>query len=81
LNPTYNSYTQVLENLKQSNITCQSLVEYYLTQIKDTQELNIYIEVFGEEALAQAQALDLKYKETPESVGFFYSYCYTTFIR
>ncbi|MCP4439557.1 MAG: Asp-tRNA(Asn)/Glu-tRNA(Gln) amidotransferase subunit GatA [Aureispira sp.] len=69
INLQYTNHKQVSNALKKGLTTCQQLVEYYLTQIENTQELNIYIEVFGEEALAQAQALDLKYKEAPESVG------------
>ena len=36
------------------------LVDYYLDRINATKDLNVYIEVFGEEAMAQAKALDAK---------------------
>jgi aspartyl-tRNA(Asn)/glutamyl-tRNA(Gln) amidotransferase subunit A len=51
---TYQSY------LKQTQNGCELAVIYYLSQIKKYQHLNAFIEVFEDEALQQAKALDTK---------------------
>ncbi len=67
--PRYKKLTTIQEDLANGLITCQHLVEYYLDRISATKDLNVYIEVFEEEAMAQAKALDAKYKNNPTSVG------------
>ncbi len=44
-------------------------MEQYLSNIAASSELNIYVEVFAEEALNRAKELDEKYREDPASVG------------
>ncbi len=44
------------------SISCTSIVEGYLSKIRDTSHLNALIEVFAEEAKERAAALDLKKK-------------------
>jgi len=56
----YNSLEEVHQDLKAGTITCVKLVNYYLQNIKEKQHLNAYLEVFEEEALAQAEAIDQK---------------------
>jgi len=68
----YSSLQQVQSSIKAGEITCQSLVQYYLEQIDATKNLNAYIEVFGEEALQRAADLDEKYNMNPDSVGRLY---------
>lgn len=46
--------------LKANEIRCEDVVSHYLQRIRDQRELNAYIEVFEEEALATAGALDAK---------------------
>ena len=58
--PRYSDYPSYLKDLQQGNTTCVEMLEYYFTQIEETKSNNIYIEVFKEEALAKAQALDQK---------------------
>lgn len=67
--PKYVSYKQVQSDLKAGKTTCLELVEYYLSNIESTKDLNVYIEVFDEEARQKAKALDQKLKETPDAVG------------
>jgi aspartyl-tRNA(Asn)/glutamyl-tRNA(Gln) amidotransferase subunit A len=48
--------------------TCTEIVQYYLNRIEQTKHLNAFLEVFGEEALNQARALDVRIKKG-DSVG------------
>ena len=50
--PRYKNLTTIQEDLTKGLITCEHLVEYYLDRINATKNLNVYIEVFEEEALA-----------------------------
>lgn len=67
--PRYTSLQQVQNELKSGKTTCSDLVEYYLSQIESTKDLNIYIEVFEADARQKAKELDAQFKENPESVG------------
>ena len=57
--PKYASLAQTQEALKRGDEHCESLVRYYLEQIQKHQELNVYVEVYAEEAMTQARALVL----------------------
>ncbi len=61
------SYTQ--NALFTGQTTCAALVEHYLERIEATRHLNIYIEVFAEEARLRANELDKKFRQDPNSVG------------
>jgi aspartyl-tRNA(Asn)/glutamyl-tRNA(Gln) amidotransferase subunit A len=65
----YTSLEQVQSELQQGKLTCRELVGYYLEQIEASKDLNAYVEVFADEALAKAQALDDRYRKDPRSVG------------
>lgn len=65
----YTSLEQVQSELQQGKLTCRELVGYYLEQIEASKDLNAYVEVFADEALAKAQALDDRYRKDPHSVG------------
>jgi aspartyl-tRNA(Asn)/glutamyl-tRNA(Gln) amidotransferase subunit A len=67
--PQYASIQAFHQAITEGTTTCEATVLYYLSQIKATEKLNIYIEIFVAEALARARALDEKRKNTPESVG------------
>ncbi len=67
--PRYETLQQVHEDIKSGNTNCVAIVEYYLSQIEASKELNAYVEVFVEEALQRADLLDRKYRENPDSVG------------
>jgi aspartyl-tRNA(Asn)/glutamyl-tRNA(Gln) amidotransferase subunit A len=65
----YNNLSAVQADWNAGKITCRALVEYYLERIEATRHLNIYIEVYAEEALAKADALDAQQKKDPELLG------------
>ena len=65
----YTSLTQVQAGLKSAKTTCLAIVDYYLSKIESTKNLNIYVEVFAEEARQQAQDLQQKYEQNPANVG------------
>ena len=67
--PKYKSHIQLQSDLKSGETTCQEIVEYYLSQIEVTKDLNIYVEVFADEARQKAIDLDKKFKENPDSLG------------
>lgn len=56
----FSSLSEIKESLLEGSVSCQSLVSYYLERITKHQDLNIYLEVFNESALAQAQIIDQK---------------------
>jgi aspartyl-tRNA(Asn)/glutamyl-tRNA(Gln) amidotransferase subunit A len=57
--------------LTQSKISCEDVVQHYLTQIKKQQHLNAFVEVYETEALQQAKALDNK-RKNGEAIGRLY---------
>ncbi len=67
--PKYSNLADVQQDLNTGKITLPDLVLFYLENIKKTQDLNIYIEVFEAEALAKAHLLQAKFEENPTSVG------------
>ncbi len=54
----FSSIEQYHAQLKEGTISCRQVVEYYLNRINATKHLNAFIEVYAEEALAKAAALD-----------------------
>jgi aspartyl-tRNA(Asn)/glutamyl-tRNA(Gln) amidotransferase subunit A len=54
----FSSIEQYHAQLKEGTISCRQAVEYYLSRINATKHLNAFIEVYAEEALAKAAALD-----------------------
>ena len=60
LSTTYNSLVEIKKDLEAGVISCQSLVAHYLCNIEEGQSLNAFLEVFSEEALQQAAAIDKK---------------------
>ncbi|GLR18151.1 Asp-tRNA(Asn)/Glu-tRNA(Gln) amidotransferase subunit GatA [Portibacter lacus] len=61
--------SEIREKISSGELTLAVLTQSYLDQIERTKDLNIYVNVFGEEALQRAADLDKKYAENPESVG------------
>ncbi len=57
---TYTSLSQIQADITAREITLPDLVASYLKKIETTQSLNIYIEVFAEEASARAAYLQQK---------------------
>ncbi|MEM8908991.1 MAG: Asp-tRNA(Asn)/Glu-tRNA(Gln) amidotransferase subunit GatA [Bacteroidota bacterium] len=66
------SFRTIQAAIEAGSLTCEQVVRHYLDQIEQQQTLNIYVEVFAEEAIARAQFLDQKYRTTPQAVGRLY---------
>jgi aspartyl-tRNA(Asn)/glutamyl-tRNA(Gln) amidotransferase subunit A len=58
----FTSLSEIQEALSNGSTNCQSLVDYYLDRIKTYHDLNIYLEVFADDALSQAILVDSKLK-------------------
>ncbi len=58
----YTSFQEIREDLKAGTLTCKELVHHYLKNIEQQQNLNVFIEVYHDEALKQADAVDAKLK-------------------
>jgi len=67
--PKYSKLTSIQNELLSGETTCAELVEYYLSNIEKNQHLNIYIEVYEEEAREKAKALDAKLKAGGDKPG------------
>ncbi len=67
--PKFDSLSSVQEAIKKGEISCTALVKHYLQQIKNSESLNIYLEVFEEEAIQKAKDCDLLLKNEPEKLG------------
>ncbi len=58
----YLNLSAIQADLKQSKISCEVLVNDYLAKISANKHLNVYLEIFAEEAIAQAKLVDEKIK-------------------
>ncbi|MEM0994853.1 MAG: Asp-tRNA(Asn)/Glu-tRNA(Gln) amidotransferase subunit GatA [Bacteroidota bacterium] len=56
----YHSLEQIQVDLAEKQLQLEQLMQYYLDRIAATQDLNIYIEVFAEEAMERAKTLAQK---------------------
>lgn len=65
----YTNLQQIQSELQAGNTTLLAVTQHYLERIKATEHLNIYLEVYEEEALAKAADLDAKFAEDPSKVG------------
>jgi aspartyl-tRNA(Asn)/glutamyl-tRNA(Gln) amidotransferase subunit A len=65
----YTNLAAIQQELQSGQLTLPELLRFYLENIKKTKDLNIYIEVFEEEALQKAAVLQAKYEQNPASVG------------
>lgn len=54
------SLNEIHESFKSGSTSCRSLVNYYLDRIDKYKDLNVYVEVFAEEALLRAENIDEK---------------------
>ena len=59
----FSSLSEIQASLSEGSVSCKSLVSYYLDRIDKHKDLNIYLEVFSEEAQTQAQKVDLKLQQ------------------
>lgn len=61
---------QFLQNDLLSGLTsCESIVSAYLSNIEESKHLNIYVEVFEQEATEKAKLLDQKIRSSPDQLG------------
>jgi aspartyl-tRNA(Asn)/glutamyl-tRNA(Gln) amidotransferase subunit A len=56
----YRSLDVLQEDLRQHKITCEKVVGQYIQRINDFRDLNAFIEVFNESAIAKAKEVDAK---------------------
>lgn len=56
----FNSLSEVRNELTAGTTSCRQLVEYYLDNIERQRHLNAFLEVWSDEARAQADAVDAK---------------------
>lgn len=56
----YHRLDEIQADLYQNKVTCKKLVQHYLKNIKANASLNAFVEVYAEEALSQAEQIDLK---------------------
>jgi aspartyl-tRNA(Asn)/glutamyl-tRNA(Gln) amidotransferase subunit A len=68
---THRSITDLREKLIHGELTCTDLVQCYINKINITRHLNAFIDVYAEEALNMAAALDQK-QHDPNSWGRLY---------
>lgn len=59
----YRSLATIQSAIASGTLTCRSLVERYLQVIDSKSHLNVFLEVFAEEAIAKAEEVDLKFKK------------------
>jgi aspartyl-tRNA(Asn)/glutamyl-tRNA(Gln) amidotransferase subunit A len=69
MKPLYNSLSEVQKDILSGAITLPELIRYYLEKIEKTRDLNIYLEIFAEEALQRATYLQKKMETTPNECG------------
>lgn len=58
---TYSSFGEIRQAIENRDTSCESLVKYYLGNIyQRNDELNVFLEVYDEQALTQAKVIDQK---------------------
>ena len=65
----YHNLSDIQKALSSGETTLTEIVATYLTKIRETVDLNIYLEVFSEEAIERATELQRKFETDPKSVG------------
>lgn len=58
----YNSFKAVKQAISSGETNCLTLVKYYLKQIEVNKHLNVFLEVYTNEAIKQAETVDEKIK-------------------
>lgn len=57
---SFHSITDYHRQLQQNETSCVSALQYYLQQIGENENLNAFVEVYADEAMARARELDLQ---------------------
>ncbi|WP_128544360.1 Asp-tRNA(Asn)/Glu-tRNA(Gln) amidotransferase subunit GatA [Larkinella soli] len=60
---TYDSLSQIQNDLAVGAVTCRGLVEHYLRRIEENRHLNVFVAVYAEEALRRADEVDARRQE------------------
>ena len=60
---TASGLISIQHQLREGNLSCRDLVRNYLENIEAQRDLNVFIEVFEEEAMIKADEIDAKIKE------------------
>lgn len=63
------SLTDIQNSIREGSFTLQELTTAYLEKIEEQKDLNIYVNIFGEEAIARAKMLDQKFRKDPSKLG------------
>lgn len=58
----YNSLREIQEAISKQETSCVELVKYYLQRIEENTNLNVFLEVYANEALKRAEEIDNKIK-------------------
>lgn len=58
----YNSISQIRESLDKGSLLCSDLVKQYISRIEENKHLNIFLEVFKDDALKRASLINEKIK-------------------
>ncbi|MEO1437267.1 MAG: Asp-tRNA(Asn)/Glu-tRNA(Gln) amidotransferase subunit GatA [Bacteroidota bacterium] len=69
LRKKYHKLNEIQQDLGNGILSLRDLVTTYLDRIEETRSTNAYVEVFAEEALQKAEALDLKRTKQPDQLG------------
>lgn len=57
---TYSSLQEIREDIRKGVVSCKALVEHYIATINAKKELNVFLEVYEDYALRQAEIIDKK---------------------
>lgn len=60
MDTVYNSYSALKNDLLNNKTTCVEVVEQYITRINNNKHLNVFLEVFSDEATLRAKEIDDK---------------------
>ena len=58
------NFTSIYKRLLDRKVSCLEIVEYYLEKVNEGTNLNAFISVLGDSALATAQTIDQKFKRS-----------------
>jgi aspartyl-tRNA(Asn)/glutamyl-tRNA(Gln) amidotransferase subunit A len=58
----YSAFRDIRQALFENRLTCVDLVKYYLQNIENQADLNVFLSVYAQEALAKAKLIDQKIK-------------------
>ena len=58
----YNSLTEIKADIASGAVDCKKLTEHYLSNIKNKKHLNVFLEVYEQDALKRAEEVDAKIK-------------------